>query len=168
MGTAEMISVPVGAGLFNLRVAGVWLHEGHVLLQGDAREDFWALPGGRVELMEPAEVALLRELREELNLSDQTRIERLLWIMQNFYSAPGWGSVHELGFYFLVSATPEDVARLGDTTRAHACAEPDSYLTFRWFALADLPTMRPIMPPLLNTALLELPATPQIITDQRV
>ncbi|HEU5343197.1 MAG TPA: NUDIX domain-containing protein [Ktedonobacterales bacterium] len=163
-----MISVPVGAGLFNLRVAGVWLHEGHVLLQGDAREDFWALPGGRVELMEPAEVALLRELREELNLSDQTRIERLLWIMQNFYSAPGWGSVHELGFYFLVSATPEDVARLGDTTRAHACAEPDSYLTFRWFALADLPTMRPILPPLLNAALLDLPATPQIITDQRV
>ncbi|HZC06679.1 MAG TPA: NUDIX domain-containing protein [Ktedonobacterales bacterium] len=80
-----MISVPIGAGRFNFRVAGVWLHEGHVLLQGDSREDFWALPGGRVEMMESAEAALLRELREELAMSEETRIERLLWVMQSFF-----------------------------------------------------------------------------------
>ena len=161
----DMISVPVGAGLFNFRTAGVWLHEGHVLLQGDSREDFWALPGGRVELMEPAEVALLRELREELALGAETRIERLLWIMQNFFYAQTWGAeAHELGLYFLVTPTAADVARLGDTKRAYACAEPDSTLTFRWFALADLPTTFPIRPTFLNSALLDLPSTPRLIT----
>lgn len=160
----DMISVPVGARLFNFRTAGVWIHEGHVLLQGDSREDFWALPGGRVEMMEPAEVALLRELREELALSAETRIERLLWIMQNLFYAQTWGEVHELGLYFLVTPTVADVARLGDTTREHACAEPDSTLTFRWFALADLPTLRPIRPTFLNTALLDLPSAPRLIT----
>ncbi len=161
----DMISLPVGAGLFNFRTAGVWIHAGHVLLQGDSREDFWTLPGGRVELMEPAEVALLRELREELALSAETRIERLLWVMQNLFYAQTWeAEVHELGLYFLVTPTAADVARLGDITREYACAEPDSTLAFRWFALADLPTLRPIRPTFLNTALLDLPTTPRLIT----
>lgn len=166
-----MISVPIGAGRFNFRTAGVWLHEEHVLLQADARDDFWALPGGRVEMMESAEVALLRELREELAMSEDTRIERLLWIMQTFFQPQDqttWGdAVHELAFYFLVRPTAADVARLGDTTRDQPCVEPESTLTFRWFPLADLPRTRPVLPPLLNTALLDLPMTPQIITDDR-
>ncbi|HEX8996750.1 MAG TPA: NUDIX domain-containing protein [Ktedonobacterales bacterium] len=163
-----MISVPIGPGRFNFRVAGVWLHEGHVLLQGDPSGEFWCLPGGRVELMEPAEEALRRELREELALSDETCVGRLLWVMQNFFYAPEWGgALHELGLYFLINPTADDIARLADTTRQHPCAEPDSELIFRWFALADLPQTRPILPPFLNTALLDLPATPQIITDDR-
>jgi hypothetical protein len=39
---------------------------------------------------------------------------------------------------------------------------------FRWFALADLPTTRPVLPPFFNTGLLELPATPQIVLDKRL
>ncbi len=166
-----MISVPIGSGRFNLRTAGVWLHEGHVLLQREARDVFWALPGGRVEMMESAEVALLRELREELAMSEETRIERLLWIMQSFFKPPDqttWGdAIHELAFYFLVRPTEADVARLGDTTREQLCAEPDSTLTFRWFPLAELPRTRPVVPPLLNTALLDLPMTPHLVTDDR-
>lgn len=163
-GESAMISVQVGAGLFNLRVAGVWIDDGYILLQGDAREDFWALPGGRIEIMEPAEVALLRELREELALSETTRVERLLWIMQNFFHTAAWGDCHELGLYFLVTPTQADAERLGDKTRDHPCAEPDSTLTFRWFRLAELPATQPIRPTFLNTALLALPTTPRLIT----
>jgi 8-oxo-dGTP pyrophosphatase MutT (NUDIX family) len=162
---SNMIAFPVGAGRFHFRVAGVWFDDGYVLLQGDTREDFWALPGGRVEIMEPAEDALRRELREELALDGATRIERLLWITQNFFHVPAWGGdQHELGLYFLVSPTQADAARLGDKAREHPCAEQDSTLRFRWFALADLPTTRPIHPTFLNAALLDLPATPHLIT----
>lgn len=159
-----MISVRIGAGLFNLRVAGVWIDEGHILLQGDARESFWALPGGRIELMETAEVALLRELREELTLDERTQVGRLLWIMQNFFHTPAWGDAHELGLYFLVTPTLADTARLGDKSHDHPCAEPDSPLTFRWFRLADLPREQPIRPTFLNDALLDLPTAPRLIT----
>lgn len=162
----DMIYLPVGSGRFNFRAAAVWLHEGHVL-QGDSRVDFWALPGGRVEFMEPAEETLLRELHEELAMSADTRIVRLLWMMQTFFREDWCGEQHELGLYFLVAPTATDVARLGDTSRDHPCAEPDSLLFFRWFALDDLPTARPLKPPFLNTALLDLPSTPQLITDAR-
>ncbi|HEX8733170.1 MAG TPA: hypothetical protein VF725_14045 [Ktedonobacterales bacterium] len=40
MGNAGMISLPVGTGRFNYRTAGVWIDDGHILLQGDTREDF--------------------------------------------------------------------------------------------------------------------------------
>jgi ADP-ribose pyrophosphatase YjhB (NUDIX family) len=160
----DMISVPVGAGLFNFRAAGVWLHEEHALLQGDSRVDFWALPGGRVEFMEAAEVTLLRELGEELAMSAETRIVRLLWINQHFFNEAWCGEQHELCLYFLIAPTAADLARLGDTTRDHPCAEPDSPLSFRWFALNDLSTTRPLKPPFLNTALLDLPTTPRLIT----
>jgi ADP-ribose pyrophosphatase YjhB (NUDIX family) len=167
---SAMISLPVDAGLFTFRAAAVWIHDGHILLQGDPTGDFWVLPGGRVEFMEPAEVALRRELREELELGEQTRIERLLWVMETFFQSPEWGDgpVHALSFTYLITPSEADVARLGDTSHAYPCAEPGSELLFRWFALADLPATRPILPPFFNSSLLDLPAAPQMVLDQRM
>lgn len=160
-----MLTFPVGTGRFNFRTAGVWIDDGYVLLQGDPSAEFWVLPGGRVEHMEPAEEALRRELWEELALGEETRVERLLWVMQYFFSSPEWGGeLHELGLYFLVTPGAADAMRLGDKSREHPCAEPDSELCFRWFRLAELPAVQPIRPTFLNSALLSLPTTPQIIT----
>jgi len=159
-----MLTFPVGTGRFNFRTAGVWIDDGYVLLQGDPSAAFWVLPGGRVEHMEPAEDALRRELREELAFGEEMRIGPLLWVLQNFFSASEGGDWHELGFYFAVTPPAADAARLADKLREHPCAEPDSELSFRWFRLADLPAICPIRPTFLNSALLNLPATPQIIT----
>jgi 8-oxo-dGTP pyrophosphatase MutT (NUDIX family) len=52
---------------FALRVAGVAIHDGHVLLHRAECDDFWALPGGRAELLEPAAESLIREMQEEVN-----------------------------------------------------------------------------------------------------
>jgi ADP-ribose pyrophosphatase YjhB (NUDIX family) len=158
-----MISAMIGSARFHFRAAGVWLLDDHVLLQGDAREDFWALPGGRVEMMEPAEDALRREFQEELELGGDVRVERLLWITQNFFHYPDWGGdQHELGLYFLVRPSPGALARYGDLTRVYPCAEPDSTLTFRWFPLTTLDGV--IRPSFLAAALCDLPEQPTIIT----
>lgn len=160
-----MISAMIGSARFHFRAAGVWLVDGHVLLQGDAREDFWALPGGRVEIMEPAEAALRREFQEELEIGDDLHVERLLWITQNFFHYPDWGGdQHELGLYFLVRPTDAAAARYGDLTRVYPCAEVDSTLSFRWFPLASLGGV--VRPSFLATALSDLPEQPTIITHQ--
>jgi ADP-ribose pyrophosphatase YjhB (NUDIX family) len=162
-----MLTFPVGSGNFHFRTAGVWIDDGYVLLHGNAQEDFWALPGGRVEHMESAEGALHRELREELAIGEGTHIERLLWITQYFHYARDWGwsgDQHELGLYFLITPPPDDAARLADKTRVYPCVELDSTLRFRWFPVAELPHTRVMRPAFLNSALLDLPTTPQIIT----
>ena len=52
---------------FMYRVAGVAVIDGRVLVhQFEGEDDFYVLPGGRVEMREPAEEALAREMREEL------------------------------------------------------------------------------------------------------
>jgi ADP-ribose pyrophosphatase YjhB (NUDIX family) len=159
-----MISAMIGHARFHYRVAGVWLKDGHILLQGDAREDFWALPGGRVDIMERAEDALRRELREELALED-VGVGRLLWITQNFFHYPEWGGdQHELGLYFLVVLSSTDAARYGDLARVYPCAEPDSTLSFRWFPLTALAGV--IRPTFLAAALTDLPSHPTLISHE--
>ena len=69
-----------------LAVDGVLFFRGKVLLVRRDRPPFegsWALPGGFVELGEPAERAVLRELREETGM--RAEVDRLV----GFYSDPG-------------------------------------------------------------------------------
>ena len=62
---------------FGFRAAGSALNQGRVLLQQSELDPFWALPGGRVEMLESAEDALRREMREELRL--EVEVEGRLW-----------------------------------------------------------------------------------------
>ena len=63
--TTDMITFVRDNIQFGLRVAGVAIHEGHVLLHRAECDDFWALPGGRAELLEPAVESLKRETNDE-------------------------------------------------------------------------------------------------------
>lgn len=58
-------------------------------------------PGGGVETGETSDVAVVRELREELHL--ETRVERLLW-----KSVTAWGTQLD---WFLVHRTPDQVPK---------------------------------------------------------
>jgi ADP-ribose pyrophosphatase YjhB (NUDIX family) len=132
---------------FNLRVAGVAYRDGQVLLQRVEGEDHWFLPGGRVEMLESAEEGLLREIREELGV--EPRIERLLWVVENFFPLGGF-RYHELGLYFLVQL-PADVPN-----EEFPGQETHLPLFNRWFPLDALPSIKPS---LLCTLLPDPPAT---------
>ena len=43
---------------FNHRAAAVIVKDGHLLIHRNIRDAFWALPGGRIQLMESGETAL--------------------------------------------------------------------------------------------------------------
>jgi len=92
-----VITFELGPARFTFRVAAVCLHDGHVLANKPDAEDFWFLPGGRVETMETAEEALRRELWEEVGV--EPRIERLLWLVETFFTAED-RRFHELGPYY--------------------------------------------------------------------
>ena len=50
-----MISFDTGLGVFRYRAAAVCIHDDHALLHKFVGNDFWGLPGGRVEFGETAE-----------------------------------------------------------------------------------------------------------------
>lgn len=55
-------------GRFNYRVCAVMIHDGKLLAMHDERSPYYDLPGGRVELHETAEHAVLQKIREEHSL----------------------------------------------------------------------------------------------------
>lgn len=51
-------------GRFNYRVCGMIIHNNKILAMHDQRSPYYYLPGGRVQLGETVEEAVLREIRE--------------------------------------------------------------------------------------------------------
>lgn len=153
-----MISFGTDRVRFNYRVAGVVMSRGRVLLHRAEHDDFWALPGGRVELLEQAAVAAVREMREEL--AADLEVERLLWLVEGFFKLND-RRFHELGLYFLL--------KLPEGSPLHEYAEPfygteldfggaPIRLVFQWFGVDTLEDTR-LYPLFLRTALGSLPET---------
>ena len=113
------------------RAAAVVLRDGRVLLSRNLEDAFWSLPGGRVEPGERAEVALRREIAEELG-AGSAKIGTLLWRIENRFAHAG-RRYRETGFYYRVEL-PAEACPLVDGE--FESAEP--HLRSRWFPLAEL------------------------------
>lgn len=121
-----MIRIERKPQLFSFRVAGLIFRDGYILAQRGAKDDYWALPGGRAEIGESSEETILREMREELDRP--VRIERLLWTVENFFRYEGYAA-HELGFYYLLSL--EEPFPFHETDIVHR-VEDGVAVEFRW------------------------------------
>jgi 8-oxo-dGTP pyrophosphatase MutT (NUDIX family) len=133
---------------FNPRASGIVLQAGRVLLSRSEADVFWALPGGRIELGEASDRALLREISEELGL--QACVGRLVWVVENRFVYEG-RRLHEIGFYYLVDLPKE---RNGLQDGEFGAVEP--HLRFRWFDLKEV-TAIDVRPAFLRERLATLP-----------
>ena len=118
---------------FNFRVAGVILHRDRVLLHTTVQDDFWNLPGGRVEMNEDTSQTIVREIKEELNVD--AYIERLAFVREDFFEYDH-KSYHEIGFYYVLSLSDEE-AILHHTGDFYG-VEDNGRLIFRWFPIETL------------------------------
>ncbi len=112
---------------FQMRIAGLAFREGHVLVHRAVHEAFWTFPGGGAEIGETSEETLRREMVEELGVS--VRVERLLWIVENFFHYEGrdW---HELGVYYKMEVP--DTFPFRPNEIVHRVQDGDNDLEFKW------------------------------------
>ena len=94
--------------LCNVRIAGVLLRDGRILLQRDKNGSEYALPGGHVQIGEETQDALKREFREEMGID--IHIDRPLWTEECFWQ---WGQrqAHTFTFYYLISGNLPDTGK---------------------------------------------------------
>ena len=154
-----MISFDIGQTRFHYRAASVYLHRGHVLLCTVEGLDFWFIPGGRCEAMETSADAVVREMGEELGV--EARVERLLWVVENFFTHAGQ-SFHEVGLYYLMALPPD--SPLLNISRVHEGDEHGERMTYRWFPLDELERTR-VYPIFLREALPRIPNAIQHIVN---
>ncbi len=98
-----------------VRVAGVLIRNGKILLQREADGCEYAVPGGHIRIGERLEDGLKREWLEETGLS--IRCQRMLWTEESFWEWNG-KAMHDLSFYYLIET--EDDEALADDGLPHA------------------------------------------------
>jgi ADP-ribose pyrophosphatase YjhB (NUDIX family) len=145
---------------FQLRAAGIAMRDGKLLIHRGTGDDFWALPGGRVEYGETIVEALGREMLEELGC--QVKVERLLFTCETIF-ALGGKSHHEIGFYHLMQV-PDDFGR-GEGI-CHRVRDGHADLEFKWVD-ADLSSLSgaPLHPAVMRPYLGSLPGAPIHLSD---
>ncbi|WP_088009097.1 NUDIX hydrolase [Indiicoccus explosivorum] len=135
--------------VFNYRVVGIWIHNGHILVHRDVNDqEQWSLPGGRVQIGEDSAASLVREFQEELGTD--IRASRLLFSTENFFTFDG-KKFHEIGFYYEVEN--DDTSLFGGEPFHGPEGER---LIYQWVPVHELADF-PLKPDFLREAL-QLPA----------
>ena len=167
------LQVRTGGVLFVYRAGAVALDGGRVLIHRAEGDEFWALPGGRVQAGETAREALVREIHEEIGTPAGVA-GRLLFIVENFFEhwpldrGPDGGekiSHHELGLYFEVGL-PDDVTAIPSFSGVEEGGARPLRLEFEWVPLDALPAvdMRPVV--LRDALAAEVPVAPRLLVSR--
>lgn len=156
------ISFKTEEGRFNYRVCAIIINDGKILAMRNERTPYFFLPGGRVAMNETVEVAVLRELKEELDIDAE--IVRPLWLNQSFFTEDvSKEKFHELCLYFLMDVTKTDLLSRGEEFTMYEKNRP---LKYKWLEVDKLKDEY-FYPTFLKDRILELPETLTIYTGLR-
>ena len=98
---------------FNYRVCAVMIANNKILAMHDERSPYFYLPGGRVQMGETAEHAVVREVEEELDITPE--IVRPLWLNQSFFTEDiDKLNYHEICIYYLMDISGTRLLEKGD------------------------------------------------------
>ena len=147
-------------GRFNYRACAIIVSGERVLAMKDERSPYYYLPGGRVALHETAEEAVLREVREELDIC--ARIDRALWFNQSFFVEDVTGErFHELCVYYLVDVSNTDLLARGDCFDG---MEKRHRHRFEWLSFDRVETEY-LYPLFIKKHIRKLPSTLQMMVE---
>jgi ADP-ribose pyrophosphatase YjhB (NUDIX family) len=152
-----MLAFKQGSEKFNFRVVGVLIKNGRLLVHRSSKDDFYALPGGRAEMLEHTESTIIREMEEELQIS--VTINRLLFINEAFFEYDNL-KFHELGFYYLLNCDDSNL----NLSEFFIVQEQEMEFVFRWVPL-DQVVNEPIYPTFIRERINDLPDTIEKVVE---
>lgn len=145
---------------FNYRVCAMIIEDDKILAMHDERSPYFYLPGGRVKMGETAEDAVVREVKEELNITP--KIVRPLWLNQAFFKEDIDNlNYHELCIYYLMDISDTGLQSKGEK---FSLREGQHQHKFEWLKFDRL-REEYFYPIFLKEAIFELPSVFTIRTE---
>ena len=125
--------IPCDEGILNIRVGGIIMRDGKLLMVGNDRSDYLYSVGGRIKFGETAEEAIVREILEETGV--KMEIDRLGFVHENYFygDAPtNFGKpIYEISFFFYMKV-PQDFAPVSESF-----TEDQSKEYLKWVSLDE-------------------------------
>ena len=150
-------------GVFNYRVCGIIINDNKLLITKDNFSPYYYLPGGRLNLHESANDAIVRELKEELDI--EATIIRPLWLNENFYIEEQNGKqYHEICLYFLIDYSNSNLLLRGSKFKKQ---ENNKTILFEWVEFSKLKDMY-IYPNFIKEKIFNLPNELVFFTEKRL
>lgn len=92
------IKLECNDGKFKLRASGIIVSDGKILVHKGKKFDGYCFPGGHVEIGETTGEAIIREIKEELNLD--VKIDDIFCINENIYTNNDNKVIQEINYYY--------------------------------------------------------------------
>lgn len=136
-------------GYFNCRVIGVCVKNNKVFLSRLKTDEYWTFIGGKIELGEASNEAIIREYKEETGATLQ--INRLMAIIENFFEMDNhnW---HQFIFFYLLN---DDNNELEDFD-GYKEVNDNRNAIYQWFNLEQIDVLN-IKPNCAHQVLKEFP-----------
>lgn len=133
----------------NCRAVAIIMNNNKILFQKRKQDEFWALPGGKIAVLEKGKETVKRELSEEIGVD--VEVSELLDVEENFFNFNG-KDFHEFIFMYLTSLN--DNTRLEKINEFNGVEEKKN-LVFKWFDKEEI-TEDNIRPAFLNEKLIRM------------
>lgn len=155
------ISFKTSEGHFNYRVCAIIINSENLLVMKNERTPYYYLPGGRVKLHETAENAVLREIKEELEI--EANIIRPLWLNQSYFTEDvNREKYHEVCLYFLIDISDTNLSSKGNNFLLTENGKHHN--VFSWIPFNELNNSY-LYPQFIKKRIFDLPDHLEIITE---
>lgn len=154
----EDISVMLDGYKFNYRVAAIIKKNDKILLHKSKKDDFYAVPGGRVKVGESSIKTLKREFIEEMK--KDININDFIGLVENFFEY-NEKKYHEIMFLFNAEFVDNDLYNVEKITGL----EENGKIEFIWKSISELEKLD-VRPVFLKEKLLKSEEIGHIINDK--
>ena len=147
------ITFKTDEGRFNYRAAGIIIHHNKLLIMKDEHTPYYYFPGGRVAMNELSKDAIVREIREELNV--EVKVNRMLWVNENFFHEEYFNeNFHEICFCYLLDLVDDELINKGEEFIFKVSGKRTHY--FYWKDLNEVKDLN-LYPLFIKDNILQLP-----------
>lgn len=130
------IKIKSDEGNFKYRANAVIIKDNKVLLVKMNKSEFFCCMGGHIHLLEDSMNAVEREAKEETGFD--VKVEKLLMIVENFFTNADGKNMHELGYFYQVQPINIPEEKQKDFKLVENDEGKLVEMDFRWFDLDKL------------------------------